>query len=242
MDVSLSYAFATIILLTSISLIGVIIVILANKRWGTFIDMSLAFAAGALLGESLFHLIPETFSEGIYAENSLSFILGIVASLGIETLVKFKHSKSHHHDMAINSLIADFIHNIMDGVAIAASFLASISGGLATTFAVVLHEIPQELADGTILVHAGWNKRRVIIANLIVSFSAVMGIVIVAISDELVSNVESILLPFAAGQFIYIAVADLVPELVRRKSGKVLWCVLLFIVGLLAMLALTTLE
>ena len=142
------------------------------------------------------------------------------------------------------NLVGDFLHNFVDGLIIGASYLASVPVGIATTIAVVLHEIPQEIGDFGILLHGGFSKGKALFFNFITALSAVLG---AALSFVLAASVENSLLfliPFAAGNFIYIAGADLIPELHKYQfTTKSSFLQLLTIVlGMTVMMALLLLE
>ena len=126
---------------------------------------------------------------------------------------------------------------------IGASFLVSVPVGLATTLAVILHEIPQEIGDFAVLLHSGYTKNRALWLNFLSALTAIAGAVVLFGLGEIAQLSSSLFLPIAAGGFIYIAVADLIPELQKTKELKYsILQILTVIIGILAMVALTLLE
>jgi zinc and cadmium transporter len=117
-------------------------------------------------------------------------------------------------------LITDSLHNFTDGVLIAAAWMASPEVGIATTLAVVVHEIPQEISDFGVLLHAGFSKRKALFLNFVAACSAIIGAVVTVILGSATEELIMFILPFAAGGFIYLAGSDLIPELHRESSVK----------------------
>jgi zinc and cadmium transporter len=137
-------------------------------------------------------------------------------------------------------LFSDGIHNFIDGVLIGASFLVSVPVGIATTLAVILHEIPQEIGDFAVLLHAGYTRRRALWLNFISALAAVLGTFVAFLLGEAGRTVTAWILPVAAGGFIYISVADLMPELNKTKEVKHLILQFLTLaIGIMLMFALT---
>lgn len=237
------YALVSVIIVSLISLIGFLAV--KESFMHKFLLYFVSFSAGALFADAFVHLLPEVVEQyGFTLEISLFVLVGLMFSFIVETFIHWRHchltpSKEHVHSFAYMNLVGDFVHNIIDGLVIGASYLLSIPVGIATTLAVVFHEIPQELGDFAILIHGGFTKKRALLLNFLTALSAVLGVLIVF----LVGNVEGMLkflIPFAAGGFIYIAGSDLIPELHKCDLGLKhrllqLFC---FIIGILVMLLL----
>jgi len=116
------------------------------------------------------------------------------------------------------NLVADGLHNLIDGILIGASYLAGVSVGLATTIAVVLHEIPQEMGDFGVLIHAGFSKSRALYLNFLSALLAIAGAVLALVASTQIKQLPNAVLPFTAGGFIYIAGSDLVPELHKERA------------------------
>jgi zinc and cadmium transporter len=136
------------------------------------------------------------------------------------------------------NLVGDTVHNLLDGLIIGASYLASIPLGVATTLAVFFHEIPQEMGDFAVLLHGGFKRKKALLMNFLTALSAIIGVVIVFLLGDF-SWLKEFLIPFAAGGFIYIAGSDLIPELHRCEREKnILLQLFMFVLGILVMVVL----
>lgn len=204
------------------------------------ITMSLvALSAGALMGGAFLHLLPEA-SEQLTSEVLFGvFLISFVIFFLVEKLLHWRHC--HKADCSVHSfghmnLIGDSIHNFIDGLVIAGAFMVNIGLGIATTIAVAIHEVPQEIGDYGVLIHAGFNKRKAIIINYIVAFAVVVGGVVGYFSFSHLETFLPYLLPFAAGGFVYISASDLMPE-IRKETNrkKSIITFLVFILGILMM-------
>ncbi|MFH0714463.1 MAG: ZIP family metal transporter, partial [Candidatus Diapherotrites archaeon] len=180
-----------------------------------------SFAAGTMLSAAFFDVLPEAV-EAAGAQVLGFALLGIVAFFAIERFLHWHHF--HHsgdvHAMSYLNMVGDSIHNFMDGAAIAVSFAASVPIGIATTIAIIAHEIPQELGDFAILLYGGFSKKKALAFNFLTALAALAGAVAAYFVVQYVQGVAPFLLAFAAGGFIYIATADLVPELHKERSAK----------------------
>jgi zinc and cadmium transporter len=243
------YAFVSVIGVSLISFIGVATLSLKEELLRKYIFLFISIAVGALLGDALIHLIPEAFENSPNITNTS--VLVIAGILFFFILEKFLHW--HHHGEDVDDdyihpvgklvLFSDGVHNFMDGIIIGASFLVSIPVGIATTIAVILHEIPQEIGDFGVLLHSGYTKKRALWLNFLSALTALLGTALVFIIGGISEYTEFWFVPIAAGGFIYIAVADLIPELHKTKETKhSIMQIIAVIVGVLAMVALTYLE
>ena len=231
-----------------ISFIGIFTLSLKEEILRKYIFVFISVAVGALLGDALIHLIPEALETSL--NTTVTGVLIIAGILFFFILEKFLHWHHHGEDKEDNYihpvgklvLFSDGIHNFMDGIIIGASFLVSTSVGLATTLAVILHEIPQEIGDFAVLLHSGYTKRRALWLNFLSALTAILGALLLLTIGEVV-KVSTWFLPIAAGGFIYIAVADLIPELHKTKEVKPSVLQIAGVcIGVLAMVALTYLE
>lgn len=243
------YSLASVLLVSLISLIGVFSFALKEETLRGFLLYFISFSAGALFGDVFFHLLPEIVKEsGFSTVTSISLLSGIVLSLLIEKVIHWRHchmpiNKQHIHRFALMNLFGDFIHNFIDGLIIGASYLVSIHVGIATTIAVILHEIPQEIGDFGVLIHGGFTKQKALFYNFLTALSAVVGVILTFFLSSRIENINLYLVPFAAGSFIYIAGSDLIPELHKEeKMHRSFLQVLAFIVGILIMMSLLYLE
>jgi zinc and cadmium transporter len=243
------YSLASVIIVSLISLVGALTLLARPEvlRKSVFILVSLA--VGALLGDAFIHIIPEAFAE---ANNplqvSLLLIAGMLLFFVLEKVLHWhhhtkEHAEEHPHAMGKMVLVGDGVHNFIDGVIIAGSYMISTEVGLATTLAVVLHEIPQEVGNFGVLIHAGYSKAKALWLNLISALTAILGAMTAILLGNAIQEFALWLLPLTAGGFIYIALSDLIPELqkdVQTSRGVVQF--ISIILGVAAMAALLTLE
>jgi zinc and cadmium transporter len=207
------------------------------------------FAAGALLGDAFLHIIPE-ISESESGFTLVSGLVALVGLVGFFTLEKVLHWHHAHlpeqevlHPVAVTNLLADALHNFIDGAVVAGAFLVSFELGVATAIAVALHEIPQELGDFGILVHAGLAPRRALGLNLLTGLTAIAGGVLTLSLAGAAPNLEWLVLPLTSGGFVYIAATDLLPVLHKEPEGaKSIVQVLSLLAGIAVMAALLLLE
>ncbi len=243
------YSLLSVFFVSIISFIGVFALKIRQERLKTILIYFISFSAGALFGDAFIHLLPEAVGkEGFTLAVSLSLLSGILLFFVLEKVIQWRHchipiTKQHVHPFAYMNLIGDGLHNFIDGMIIAASYIASIPVGIATTIAVVLHEIPQEIGDFGVLLHGGFSRGKALLINFISALTAVLGVLLAFILKGFVINLEVILIPLAAGGFIYIAGSDLIPELHKEtKLGMSAMQILSFILGIGVMIALLLLE
>ena len=193
-----------------------------------------AFAAGVMLSAACLDILPEAqeaFALQTPSQDSAIFVTllgGLLLFYLLERLALWRHAHPEHENMAPSLdhsaatliLIGDAFHNFVDGVLIAAAFLTSPELGLATTLAIIAHEIPQELGDFVILLNAGWRKSSALIANAACSLTAVFGGVLGYFSLQSTQTAIPFALTLAASSFIYIAVADLLPMLKHQRNSR----------------------
>lgn len=215
-----------------LSLVGGII-LLFNSKFALKISHFLAsFAAGTLLGTAFFDLLPEANEES--GEINI-FFWTLVGLLSFFLLERFVHHHNDHPEegRAIVPLImiGDSIHNFIDGVAIAATFLINIPLGIVTTLAVAAHEIPQEIGDFGLMLSRGINKTKVLLFNFYTALASLLGAILTFYFADLVEGLLPIVLSLTAGFFIYIASSGLIPEIHSRENKKIaaLETILLFL-------------
>ncbi len=209
-------------LISLVSFVGVFTTLKNQRRLRRVLIYMISFSAGALLGDTFLHLLPEVGLEG----STPFYILGgIVLFFVLEKIIHWQHCHSHiteeHHvhSFGYTNLVGDALHNFIDGTIIVAGYLVSLPAGIATTIAVALHEIPQEIGDVGVLLHAGFRKSQALMLNFITALSAILGAIITFVLIRNVDNLQSFLIPISAGGFIYIAGSDLIPEL-HKHSDK----------------------
>jgi zinc and cadmium transporter len=226
MTIFLNIIIATF-LISLVAFIGALTLFLKEKLLDKILLFLVAFSAGALIGGAFFHLIPEAL-EIVGLENSLNIflyvILGFCAFFILENFIKWHHHHAREHPKIMPFsyliLVSDAVHNFIDGLIIAASFVSSFSIGIITTLVVALHEIPQEIGDFGILIYGGIKKRRALFLNFLSAVSVVLGGAVGYFISEKVESLIFFLLAFAAGGFIYIASSDLIPEIKTRRAIK----------------------
>ena len=227
------------------SLIGGVFLLVNEKKTLKYSHFLAAFAAGTLLGTVFFDLLPEAVDEAghMASESGMEiniFFWTLFGILSFFLLERFIHWFHHHqHEYAeekvkptVPLIIAgDSVHNFIDGVVIAVTFLVNIPLGIVTTLAVAAHEIPQEIGDFGILLNKGLKKKKVLLLNIISALTAMMGAVIAYLLGEKIEASLPILLSITAGFFIYIAASDLIPEIhhENRKGFAVIETALLFL-------------
>lgn len=243
------YTLLSVIAVSLISLIGVFTLAIKAEKLNRLLIYLVSFSAGALLGDAFIHLIPEAFE---ILKNKLLFsvyiLLGILVFFILEKFLHWRHCHKvacddHPHPFSYVLLVGDTVHNLIDGMVIAASYLASVPIGIATTLAVVFHEIPQEIGDFGSLVYGGFKRTKALLFNFLTALTAVAGALIVLVLNLNDGKFTEFLVPFAAGGFIYIASSDLIPELHKDTDPKKsFWQLLTFILGIGLMFGLLILE
>lgn len=217
-----------------VSLVGGVLLLTREKFASKVSHFLSSFAAGALLGAAFFDLLPEAAHE---AEQAVAegrgevniFLWALIGLLTFFLLERFIHWFHRHHDHKVTrdksvvSLVTlgDSLHNFIDGVVIAATFMVSIPLGIVTTLAVAAHEIPQEIGDFGILLHKGMRRTQILLLNVASSLAALLGALITYSSGKSIEGVLPIFLSLAAGFFIYIAASDLIPEIHMQEKRKV---------------------
>ncbi|RPH66095.1 MAG: ZIP family metal transporter [Myxococcaceae bacterium] len=226
------WSVASVVLVSGVSLVGVLTLALDERRVRRLSTGFIGFAVGALLGDSFIHLLPDVFTRADAAHSplarSLLVLAGMLLFFVVEKLLRHSHGPLHTQfhgaavarpELAAINVLGDAVHNFIDGALIAASYLASPELGIGTTLAVILHEIPQEIADFGILVHSGLSVRKAVLLNLASASVALLGMVGVLAAGTMVHDrVSALLVPVTAGGFVYLASADLIPELQHDRS------------------------
>lgn len=243
------YSILSVVAISLISLVGLLTLAINEKKLKDFLHYFVSFSAGALFGDAFIHLLPQVVTEfGFVLEVSIFLMLGIVFSFVIEKFIRWRHchiptNENHPHPFAFMNLIGDAVHNFIDGLIIGTSYLVSIPVGLATTIAVALHEIPQEIGDFGVLIHGGFSRTKALLLNFLTALTAIAGAVVALLIGSFVGNITLYVIPFAAGIFIYIAGSDLIPELHKEDDAvKSIIELVVFVLGILVMLALLLIE
>jgi zinc and cadmium transporter len=229
-----------------LSFSGAAALALGPRRLRRAIPLLVALAVGALLGGSLLHLLPEAYAHG--GLEAGGFVLaGLLGFFLVESAIHWHH---HGEDVADEgrhgsvasfawmNLLGDGLHNLVDGALIAGTWMASPEAGLVTTIAVALHELPQEFGDFGVLLHGGMTPRRALLWNAASAAAAFLGCAVVLLLGGSV-GIDRVVVPLAAGGFLYLACADLVPELHRQARGRgIVGVALAILLGVLLVTAL----
>jgi zinc and cadmium transporter len=201
--------------MSAIAMVGSATLVLSERMLQRILLPLVAFAAGSLLGGAFFHMLPVGLGAGISDVAVYGLVLaGFAVFFGLEQFLHWHHC--HRADASCKKpltyliLIGDGLHNFLGGLAVAGTFLIDIRLGIVTWLAAAAHEVPQELGDFGVLVHGGWEKRRALVYNMYSALTFLVGgLIAYAVSFRFD---VSFLVPFAAGNFIYIGAADLIPE------------------------------
>jgi zinc and cadmium transporter len=219
-----TYTLISVTVVSLLSLLGLAAFPFGEEKIKKFLIWAVAFAGGTLLGDAFLHLIPEAYKAGDGIGIAFSILGGMLAFFVLEKFIHWHHChdigcEEHNHTFSYVIMIGDAAHNFIDGMIIAASYAVSIPIGIATTMAVVFHEIPHEIGDFASMLYGGFSKGKALWYNFLAGIVAIFGAVLVLLIDANVANISYYLVPFAAGGFIYVASADIIPEL--HKSTKI---------------------
>ena len=223
------------VLVGLLGLIGIVSIFFRKKSLNKLLFVLIAFSAGALLAGAFFHLLSESLVKLSSTTTFLFLMVGFVMFFVLERFLHWHHCHDGNcevHPVSYLILIGDGIHNAIDGLVIAASFLVSNPLGLVTTLLIIGHEIPQELGNFGILVYGGFSRAKAIIYSFIAQLTCVIGGILGYFFLNH-ANWSIYLLPFTAGGFIYISCSDLIPELHKEPDlRKTVLSFMFFIIGL----------
>lgn len=224
MNMNFLFAIIASLIVSLISLIGVFALLVKDKILQKLIIFLVAFAAGSLIGGAFLDLIPEAaeYTKDI-TQLFLFVILGYLLFFMLEKYLHWRHCHSPEcklHRFTYLNIVGDIVHNFSDGLIIGAVFLVDIKIGIAATLAIVFHEIPHELGNFTVLIYGGFSKTRALFFNFLSSLFAIAGTIVGYYLAGNIGGFSRLLLPLAAGGFIYIASCDLIPELHKEVGGK----------------------
>lgn len=243
------YTLISVIAISLISFIGALALVLKRDLLHKSIFILVSLAVGALLGDVFVHIIPEVY-ENMGDPTTISFLIigGILIFFIFEKVLHWhhhtlEHAEEHVHPIGKMVLMGDGVHNFIDGLMVAASYMVSIEVGIATTIAVILHEIPQEIGNFGVLIHAGYKTGKALWYNFLSALTAIAGAALALVFGNVTEEFALWLLPITAGGFIYIALSDLIPELHKdQRAGQGIIQVIAIVVGVASMAALLALE
>jgi len=232
------YAIGSIVFISLLSLGGVFTLALNPGRLKQILLYLVSFAVGGLYGDAFIHLIPEAFRKfGIGMTPCLYILGGIFLFFLVEKTIRWSQdsiseSINHVHPLVPMMLTIDATHNFIDGLVIGASYSVSIPIGIATSLAVIFHEIPHEIGDFAVLVHGGFTVKKALIFNFLTALTSILGAIISLSIGSALTGYSEIILPITAGGFIYIAGSDLIPELQKdNKFSKSFWQLACIVAG-----------
>lgn len=227
MNTATIYTILSAVIVSLISFIGVLTLSVSKRNLNKITAFLVSLSAGALLGDAFLHLMPESAETKDGLSVWLWLLGGIIIFFVLEKIIHWhhchnpaKHEAEHIHALGKMNLIGDGLHNFLDGLIIAGAFLVSVPLGFATTIAVIAHEIPQEISDFGILLYSGFTKSKALIFNFLSGAIAIIGAAGGLLAGAQIENFVNYIVPFAAGGFIYIAAADIIPELHKEVEIK----------------------
>lgn len=224
------------------ALVGALTLAMNKEKLSKILLFFVSLSAGALMGGAFIHLLPEAL-ENLEPEPALFIVLAsFVLFFLVEKIFHWRHchkNECHVHTFGFMNLFGDGVHNFIDGLIIAATFVADIKLGIATTLAVALHEIPQEIGDFGVLLYAGFQEKKALVLNYTVAVFVIIGGVVGYFMSTHLEKIVPVLLPLAAGGFIYIAASDLMPEIRKERTlGRSIASFGVFVLGVVMMLIL----
>ena len=202
--------------MSAIALVGSVSLLLPSHVLERVLLPLVAFAAGTLLGGALLHMLPAALEHsGVTLSVFLWLLAGFMTFFVLEQFLHWRHQHfpTERAPVTYLVLLGDILHNLLDGLAVGGAFVADVRLGVSAWLATAAHEVPQELGDFAVLIHGGWEKRRALVFNVISAFTFLAGGLLAYVAAKAIDVM--FLLPFAAGNFIYVAASDLIPEVQR---------------------------
>lgn len=219
------------------------VLLIKDSARAKLIPWLVSYAVGALLGISMLRLLPTALEDLPSTRVFGTLLLGILLFFILEKLVLWRHCHTHdcevHDGSVFPVLVGDAFHNFVDGAVVAAAVLTSVPLGVSTAVAVAAHEIPQEVGDFAILLHAGYSRRRALLLNILSAGASAAGAIASLVAFDTVPRLLPYFLALAAASFLYVAMADLIPGLHRgRTDASSMRQILLITAGVVTMLLL----
>ena len=234
-------------IISVLSLSGSVFLFLRKHVLDKLAIFLVAFAAGALMGTAFLHLLPEAV-EMVEGKGAFLYILiGFTIFFFLENVLHWHHSHrggdTAHAQLGTLSLFGDAAHNFLDGLIIAAAFFIDMRLGIVTATAIALHEIPQEVAEYGVLIYTGFSRARALVFNFLSASTVIVGGIVGYLLQGIIGQLETIIMFFAVGTFLYLAASDFVPE-IKKEQGlkKSLTLLSVFAAGIMLMWLFTFVE
>ena len=217
------------------------VLLIKEQARARLIPWLVSYAVGALLGASMLEILPKALEQLAPPQVFSTLLVGILLFFVLEKLVLWRHCHTHdcevHDGAVLPVIVGDGFHNFVDGAVIAAAAMTSIPLGITTAVAVTAHEIPQEVGDFAILLHAGYSRRKALMLNVLSALASVAGAMVAFFAFDRLPVLLPYFLALSAASFLYVAMADLIPGLHRGKTdASSLRQILLIAAGVLTML------
>jgi len=239
----LAYIIISTFIVSLVSFVGISLLVYKSLLIDKILLYLISLSAGTMMGGVFLHLIPEAVNSADNISIIKYVLISFIFFLFLEHFINWHHcaynSKkvSNKKSVGYLNLSADFVHNFIDGLIIAGSFVFDIKLGIVTSIAIAFHEIPQEIGDMGVLLHSGFSKSKALVLNFLTALSAVLGGIIGFYISDNSTSILPYLLCFAAGGFLYIGASDLIPEIRGHKQIKLtLFSSLFFLSGVLLMI------
>ena len=198
------------------------ILLITDSARARFVPWLVSYAVGALLGVSTLKILPEALEQVEPPQVLGTLLAGILLFFVLEKLVLWRHCHTHdcevHDGSVFPVLVGDAFHNFVDGAVIAAAVMTSVPLGISTAVAVAAHEIPQEVGDFAVLLHAGYSRSRALMLNVLSAGASAVGAIAAFVAFDIVPLLLPYFLALAAASFLYVAMADLIPGLHRGRT------------------------
>lgn len=238
---NLLWSILAVIIISLLSFVGALSFFIKGKILQRILFYTVAFAAGSMIGASMFHLLPEALGQGLDPLQVFIFVVaGFLVFFILEKYLRWRHCHEDdchtHEHLGWMNLVGDGLHNIIDGMIVFAAFAGGPALGIPVVLSIILHEVPQELSDFGVLLYSGFSKKKALLFNFISALFALLGVLLAYFFFGNNRFVEVFLLPVAAGGFLYIAASDLVPEIHKdRNLVRSIISLLLFVLALVFM-------
>lgn len=213
-----------VLIVSLVSVLGILI-FFREKTLNRILFFLVSFAAGTLLGAAFLDLLPEALEDGFKESVPVFILLGMLSFFILEKFLYWHHHHAGHeheevHGFTYLNIVGDAIHNFLDGAVIAISFMNNTALGIVTTIAIIAHEIPQEIADFSILIYGGFSRAKALVYNFLTALTAVLGALAAYFYSGTIKDSTILITSFAVGGFVYIASTDLIPEIHKEKDLK----------------------